>query len=106
MPTEDGVRTASIPVIDDSVCSSIYQGLPEVSDYLTNSTECAGYIESGELDPCGADAGTPLMCPINGYFTIDGLASNGFDCPKMYLPGLYARVCDVLDFIEPTMFSE
>ena len=92
-------------MIGDNLCESIYNGVPDYEKYLTNATECAGYIESGQLDPCGADAGTPLMCPKHGYFTVDGLASNGFDCPMMGLPGLYAKVCDALDWIEEEMNS-
>ena len=90
---------ASVPIVNHQLCQSLYRPYQDYGVYITDATVCAGYVESGGIDACNGDGGTPLMCPNNGYFTADGLVSNGFGCARPQFPGTYAKVCVVLDWI-------
>ncbi|MFE7836171.1 S1 family serine peptidase [Streptomyces sp. NPDC057474] len=78
------LRTATVPVVADSVCgSSSSYG----SEFVASSMVCAGY-SSGGVDTCQGDSGGPLM--IGGVLA--GIVSWGYGCADAQYPGIYTRL--------------
>ena len=76
-PGSDTLRSATVPVIPDSSCSS-----PSVygSAFISDSMLCAGYLAGGS-DACYGDSGGPLQAPAQGgIYRLVGLVSWGDGC--------------------------
>ncbi|RHY83444.1 hypothetical protein DYB37_011963 [Aphanomyces astaci] len=65
---------------------------------VTSSMICAG---GGFKDTCQGDSGGPLTVTRNGEEYLAGVTSWGIGCANPGLPGVYVRVSEVRDFIEP-----
>lgn len=77
---------AQIPMVSDSSCLGAWTA----ANFSPSSMVCAG---GASIDTCGGDSGGPLMVPRNGYFTLAGVTSWGFDpCGQPGFPGVYARL--------------
>ncbi|MEU4897034.1 serine protease [Streptomyces sp. NPDC044780] len=76
------LRTATVPTVSDSSCSSSYG-----SDYIASDMVCAGYTQGG-VDTCQGDSGGPLI--INGKLA--GITSWGNGCALAGYPGVYTRL--------------
>lgn len=84
----NSLRSADLPVVSDSSCSSSY------SNYNRSSMVCAGYPNGG-VDACQGDSGGPLVVGD----TLIGIVSWGDGCAKPGKPGVYARVSTYSDDI-------
>ncbi|MDH6624767.1 secreted trypsin-like serine protease [Streptomyces sp. LBL] len=76
------LRTATVPTVSDSSCTSSYG-----SDYVKSDMVCAGYT-SGGVDTCQGDSGGPLL--IGGVLA--GITSWGEGCAQAGYPGVYTRL--------------
>jgi secreted trypsin-like serine protease len=76
------LRTATVPTVSNSSCSSSYG-----SDYIASDMVCAGYT-SGGTDTCQGDSGGPLL--IGGVLA--GITSWGEGCAEAGYPGVYTRL--------------
>ncbi|MDQ0937279.1 S1 family peptidase [Streptomyces turgidiscabies] len=76
------LRTATVPTVSNSSCSSSYG-----SRYIASDMVCAGFT-SGGTDTCQGDSGGPLM--IGGVLA--GITSWGDGCAAAGLPGVYTRL--------------
>ncbi|MGY1496455.1 S1 family peptidase [Streptomyces sp. QTS52] len=76
------LRTATVPTVSNSSCSSSYG-----SSYIASDMVCAGYT-SGGVDTCQGDSGGPLM--IGGVLA--GITSWGEGCAEAGYPGVYTRL--------------
>jgi secreted trypsin-like serine protease len=76
------LRTATVPTVSNSSCSSSYG-----SSYIASDMVCAGYT-SGGVDTCQGDSGGPLM--IGGVLA--GITSWGEGCAAAGYPGIYTRL--------------
>lgn len=85
----DRLRSAQVPVVSDSSCSSAY------SNYDSHSMVCAGYPQGG-VDACQGDSGGPLVVGDK----LIGIVSWGDGCAKPGKPGVYARVSTYSDDIQ------
>ncbi|GAA2247998.1 serine protease [Streptomyces ruber] len=83
------LRTATVPTVSDSSCSSSYG-----SSYKASDMVCAGYA-SGGVDTCQGDSGGPLM--INGVLA--GIVSWGNGCAWAGYPGVYTRLTTFSDLV-------
>lgn len=81
------LRTATVPTVSDSSCSSSYG-----SDYIASDMVCAGYT-SGGVDTCQGDSGGPLL--IGGVLA--GITSWGEGCAAAGYPGVYTRLTTFSD---------
>jgi len=63
---------------------------------------CAqGKTDNGKIiDACQGDSGGPLVCEEDGKYIIHGATSWGRGCAKKNFPGIWARVFEVMDFID------
>ena len=65
---------------------------------LSESEICAGGEEG--KDACDGDGGAPLVClSKDNRWNVVGLVTWGVDCARKGVPGVYANVHNMLDFI-------
>ena len=76
------LRTATVPTVSNSTCSSAYG-----SRFLSSDMVCAGYTAGG-VDTCQGDSGGPLL--IGGVLA--GITSWGDGCADAGIPGVYTRL--------------
>ncbi|KAM6167316.1 cationic trypsin-3-like [Erethizon dorsatum] len=80
------------PVLSDTACHNAYPG------QITSNMFCMGFLEGGK-DSCQCDSGGPVVC--NGE--LQGVVSWGSGCALKGKPGVYAKVCKYLDWIQETI---
>ncbi|KAG8430067.1 hypothetical protein GDO86_018541, partial [Hymenochirus boettgeri] len=86
------LQCVEAPVLSDETCLDAYGMV------ITKNMFCAGYMEGGK-DSCQGDSGGPLVC--NGE--LHGVVSWGNGCAESGFPGVYAKVCNYLSWIEETI---
>ena len=96
------LQKAKVPIIPRTTCAAAYSNIDVP---ITDNMVCAGYYEAGGFDACQGDSGGPMVCYREGYFQVDGVVSFATGCGSAEYPGVYARVCQVLDWIDSTIGS-
>lgn len=86
------LHSVDVPGITNDQCNNNYPGS------ITNAMLCAGKT-SGEVDSCQGDSGGPLTYTTGGRTYITGVVSWGAGCARPNQPGVYARVTEVMDWI-------
>merc|ERR1711973_488867 len=87
----DELHAVKVPYITNAQCQEAYG-----EQYrITNRMMCAGNVENGGIDSCQGDSGGPLVMGN----TIVGVVSWGIGCAEPGYPGVYARVTEVLGWI-------
>ncbi|GAB2968875.1 serine protease [Streptomyces pseudoechinosporeus] len=76
------LRTATVPTVSNSSCSSTYG-----SRFVASDMVCAGYTQGG-VDTCQGDSGGPFV--IGGRLA--GITSWGDGCADAGVPGVYTRL--------------
>lgn len=92
-PQATTLMKADVPLVDNRKCSQYYD------TRISEVKICAGY-DRGKIDSCQGDSGGPLVCPQNGKAYLAGVVSYGIGCARQRLPGVYANVKNLLDFVE------
>ncbi|OCT70840.1 hypothetical protein XELAEV_18037764mg [Xenopus laevis] len=85
----DILQCVDVPVLSDSSCKASYLGM------ITENMFCAGFLEGGK-DSCQVDSGGPMVC--NGE--LFGVVSWGRGCALSNAPGVYAKVCNYLNWMQ------
>ncbi|ETV63786.1 hypothetical protein H257_19283 [Aphanomyces astaci] len=78
--------------------SKCHDALKKYNYNVTSSMICAG---GGFKDTCQGDSGGPLTITRNGVEYLAGVTSWGIGCARPDHPGVYARISEARDFIEP-----
>ncbi|XP_069792284.1 transmembrane protease serine 11C-like [Narcine bancroftii] len=88
------LQKATVNIINNQRCKRIYKKL--ISDNML----CAGILAGG-VDACQGDSGGPLVCedPDKTWF-LAGIVSFGIKCASPNIPGVYARVTALRDWVE------
>ncbi|XP_068083872.1 trypsin-1-like [Anabrus simplex] len=84
----DTLQKVILPIVPNILCNLAYNG--EITDRML----CAGFID-GRRDACQGDSGGPLVA--NGK--LHGIVSWGRGCARPTLPGVYARVARLRNWI-------
>ena len=87
-----------VPIITNSVCadSNHYGG------GITGNMLCAGF-DAGGKDSCQGDSGGPLVVFDGGQWKLAGVVSFGIGCAEPFLPGVYTRVSEYVNWISSYM---
>ncbi|KAL7840467.1 hypothetical protein AOLI_G00257900 [Acnodon oligacanthus] len=88
------LQCLEIPILSDADCQNSYPGM------ITDSMFCAGYLEGGK-DSCQGDSGGPVVCNNE----LQGVVSWGYGCAEKNHPGVYAKVCKFISWLQQTMAS-
>ncbi|XP_005187799.1 trypsin [Musca domestica] len=94
-PPAEQLRMAQVPIVKQSTCNRRMGGL------ITKRMICAGF-KSGGVDACQMDSGGPLVYKD----VLIGIVSWGVGCAQRKKPGVYARVTELLPWIEQTLQKE
>jgi len=88
-----------VPLVDFDTCDRVMRREVGKRDFsLSRSEVCAGGQE--QKDACDGDGGAPLVCQSKlGRWYVVGLVTWGIGCGKPGVPGVYANVHNMLDFI-------
>jgi trypsin len=96
-PAKTILQEVKVPVYNFDQCQKDY-----VAARLTMKNPetqiCAGYPE-GQRDSCQGDSGGPLFVIKDNKQVLVGLTSYGIGCARPKLPGVYARVSNLKDWI-------
>jgi secreted trypsin-like serine protease len=85
--TVDTLRSAAVPITDDSTCASEYG-----SNFDASTMVCAGF-QGGGVDTCYGDSGGPLEAPLDGGgYRLVGITSWGAGCAEPDFAGVYTRI--------------
>ena len=90
LESDDSLRHVVVPKVNQLECEAALKKWRNVTDRMI----CAGYKEGGK-DSCQGDSGGPLS--VNN--TLVGVVSWGDGCAEPNLPGVYARVAAVVDWV-------
>ncbi|XP_070128906.1 transmembrane protease serine 5 isoform X3 [Equus przewalskii] len=95
--SSDTLQDMVVPLLSTQLCNSscVYSGA------LTPRMLCAGYLD-GRADACQGDSGGPLVCQDGGTWRLVGVVSWGHGCAEPNHPGVYAKVAELLDWIQDT----
>ncbi|XP_059499560.1 transmembrane protease serine 11C-like isoform X1 [Stegostoma tigrinum] len=88
------LQKAEVKIINDKRCKSTFGN--QISDTML----CAGILAGG-VDACQGDSGGPLVCQrSNNTWFLAGIVSFGIDCARPNIPGVYARVTALRDWVQ------
>uniref|UniRef100_A0A8C4LKP3 Transmembrane protease serine 5 n=1 Tax=Equus asinus TaxID=9793 RepID=A0A8C4LKP3_EQUAS len=95
--SSDTLQDMVVPLLSTQLCNSscVYSGA------LTPRMLCAGYLDR-RADACQGDSGGPLVCQDGGTWRLVGVVSWGHGCAEPNHPGVYAKVAELLDWIQDT----
>ncbi|CAG7818344.1 unnamed protein product [Allacma fusca] len=94
------LREVDVPVVESNECEQRLRGT-RLGGYFTlnrKSFLCAGGEEG--KDACTGDGGSPLVCEINGRFSVVGLVAWGIGCADYGIPGVYVNVGNYVNWIQ------
>ncbi|RHY85258.1 hypothetical protein DYB37_006720 [Aphanomyces astaci] len=87
------LQQVSVDTVSNEVCAASLKKKVDVSML------CAGG-KAGK-DSCQGDSGGPLTTVINNTESLVGVVSWGVECGEVGKPGVYSRISQARDFIEP-----
>jgi len=96
------LQEAQVTVLSNSDCKKTSYDYSDISQTML----CAqGKTANGEItDACQGDSGGPLVCEdSDGTWSVYGATSWGMGCADKGYPGIWARVHEVLGWIQDTM---
>merc|ERR1711970_908331 len=98
------MKSVTVNMVGHSQCQSALQSTRLGSAFILHSSfVCAG--DQGQ-DSCTGDGGSPLVCPdpmSPGQYVQVGASAWGIGCNQLGIPGVYAAIAPVVDWIQETL---
>ncbi|XP_015671362.1 chymotrypsinogen B-like [Protobothrops mucrosquamatus] len=88
------LQQVALPLLTNQECKKFWGN--RIADVMV----CAG---AAGASSCMGDSGGPLVCQKNGAWNLVGIVSWGSSTCSPASPGVYARVTELLPFIESTL---
>uniref|UniRef100_A0A8C5S1T8 chymotrypsin n=1 Tax=Laticauda laticaudata TaxID=8630 RepID=A0A8C5S1T8_LATLA len=88
------LQQVALPLLTNQECKKFWGN--RIADVMV----CAG---AAGASSCMGDSGGPLVCQKNGAWNLVGIVSWGSSTCSPSSPGVYARVTELLPFIESTL---
>uniref|UniRef100_A0A6I8NJM9 chymotrypsin n=2 Tax=Ornithorhynchus anatinus TaxID=9258 RepID=A0A6I8NJM9_ORNAN len=89
--TPDKLQQASLPLLSNDDCKKFW------GNKITDEMVCAG---ASGVSSCMGDSGGPLVCEKDGAWTLVGIVSWGSGTCSTSTPGVYARVTNLMPWVE------
>ncbi|KAL3286398.1 hypothetical protein HHI36_000907 [Cryptolaemus montrouzieri] len=97
-PLPSVLQEVSVPVINNSVCESMYRSAGYI-EHIPHIFICAGWRRGG-YDSCEGDSGGPMVIQREDKrFLLAGVISWGIGCAEPNQPGVYTRISEFRDWI-------
>ncbi|XP_007477559.2 chymotrypsinogen B-like [Monodelphis domestica] len=90
----DKLQQAALPLVSTEKCKEFW------GSKIKDTMICAG---ASGVSSCMGDSGGPLVCLKNGAWTLTGIVSWGSGTCSTSTPAVYARVTELLPWIEETL---
>ena len=90
------MQTGLMEIVDQGSCAADYS---YITVSITDQMVCASGANGQMVDTCYGDSGGPMTVE-DGFYKICGMSSFGVECGDSGIPGVYARVCNVIDWIQ------
>ena len=103
----DILQEVELPLLTNTQCRNIFADSRNTTASQTGVTDnmiCAA-VDFGGKSACQGDSGGPLFVETNTGPQQVGITSWGIGCAAQGYPGVYARVGELLGFIEATRFG-
>lgn len=103
----DILQEVELPLLTNTQCRNIFSESRNISPASTGVTDrmiCAA-VDMGGRSACQGDSGGPLFVETNTGPVQVGITSWGIGCAAQGYPGVYARVGELMDFIDATRFG-
>ncbi|XP_051511367.1 serine protease [Myxocyprinus asiaticus] len=94
--TPDKLQQTALPLLSNENCKNYWGS--NISDIMI----CAG---AAGASSCMGDSGGPLVCQINDVWTLVGIVSWGSSRCDTNMPGVYARVTELRDWVDQILAS-
>ncbi|WJG08710.1 trypsin-like serine protease [Aliiglaciecola sp. LCG003] len=103
----DILQEVELPILSNNQCRQAFSQSQNISASATGITDnmiCAA-VDLGGRSACQGDSGGPLFVESNSGPLQVGITSWGIGCAASGYPGVYARVGELLGFINATRFG-
>ena len=90
------LKSVVLEIVDNEICAEKVKKNTGIK--LVKSQLCAAGFQKG-MDTCEGDSGGPLICDVEGRWTLTGVVSYGLNFGDKDIPGFYTRVAEYLDWI-------
>ncbi|CAK0904300.1 unnamed protein product, partial [Prorocentrum cordatum] len=101
-PSPAALQEAPVEVLDSQAqCSVAYYGIPGAMGGEMMCAQGRSPSTGDVTDACQGDSGGPLACQsTSGQWVLHGVTSFGGECADPDVPGVWARVSEVTDWIQ------
>ncbi|XP_037671687.1 chymotrypsinogen B [Choloepus didactylus] len=89
--TPERLQQAALPLLSNAECKNFW------GSKIKDTMVCAG---ASGVSSCMGDSGGPLVCQKDGAWTLVGIVSWGSSTCSTSMPGVYARVTELLPWVQ------
>uniref|UniRef100_UPI0029543904 chymotrypsinogen 2-like n=1 Tax=Panthera onca TaxID=9690 RepID=UPI0029543904 len=89
--TPDKLQQAALPLLSNADCKKFW------GSKITDVMICAG---ASGVSSCMGDSGGPLVCQKDGAWTLVGIVSWGSGTCSTSVPAVYARVTELIPWVQ------